>query len=115
VEIPWVAGFEAYLQTLINAGNEGSPCTSVREDYRAAQTRKSPAILTEGRSQVWVAGSIAYRCRDCGTTDDSAVCVACFRDGGHEVYARSSPRCDWAIQNSPEPGLVLTSVGWSVG
>ena len=45
---PWVAGFEAYLQTLINAGSEGQPCTSVREDDRGAQRRKSPPVLTEG-------------------------------------------------------------------
>jgi G3E family GTPase len=35
---------------------------------------------------VWTAGAIAYRCKTCAETSSSAVCVACFKAGGHEQH-----------------------------
>lgn len=32
-----------------------------------------------GCTEVWLAGSIAYRCRDCQTNESSAICCNCFK------------------------------------
>jgi hypothetical protein len=51
-------------------------------------------------SNVWTAGTIAYRCRTCQTNPTSAVCVQCFKAGGHEAH-------DWVQyrSGSGEPGV----------
>ena len=54
--------FPAFVESWRCRGLAGSPCTSV-----------------------WAVGAIAYRCRTCQTNDSSAICVACFKAGGHEV------------------------------
>jgi hypothetical protein len=48
-------------------------------------------------SSVWTAGTIAYRCRTCQTNPTSAVCVGCFRAGGHEAH-------DWVQYRSGSGG-----------
>ena len=53
-------GHDAFLAHLRAASSTGAPCTAV-----------------------WMAGSVAYRCRTCQTGEQSSVCVSCFRAGDH--------------------------------
>lgn len=48
-------------------------------------------------TNVWTAGTVAYRCRTCQVTATSAVCVACFKAGGHEGH-------DYILYRSPAGG-----------
>ena len=57
------------------------------EPRDATTPQAQPWLQLRPQPQVWTAGSIAYRCRDCQTTTDSAICITCFKDGGHEVTA----------------------------
>eukprot|EP00740_Mantoniella_antarctica_P012148 CAMPEP_0181387676 /NCGR_PEP_ID=MMETSP1106-20121128/23861_1 /TAXON_ID=81844 /ORGANISM="Mantoniella antarctica, Strain SL-175" /LENGTH=157 /DNA_ID=CAMNT_0023508101 /DNA_START=180 /DNA_END=649 /DNA_ORIENTATION=+ len=56
-------GYSKYLEDLRAASSLGSPCTTV-----------------------WMAGSVAYRCRTCQTGEQSSVCVACFKGGKHRDH-----------------------------
>lgn len=63
---------------------------------------------------VWLAGSVAYRCRTCQTGEQSSVCVACFKAGNHTghdtiVYrSETGGACDcgdteaWAVEGCCE-------------
>jgi hypothetical protein len=49
-------------------------------------------------SRVWLDVHVAYRCRDCGTTESSCVCLDCFDPAEHEghdfrIYRSSSGGC----------------------
>ncbi|MEW5302971.1 MAG: hypothetical protein WDW36_005706 [Sanguina aurantia] len=67
------SSFAAYLSDLA-AGTGNGPCTAV-----------------------WTAGTIAYRCRTCQTSASSAVCISCFKAGGHDAH-------DYVIYKSPAGG-----------
>lgn len=72
-----ISGHDSYdsLLTDLEPKKGGGPCTAV-----------------------WTAGTIAYRCKTCQITSSSAVCVSCFKAGGHEnhdyvMYRSSAGGC----------------------
>jgi len=73
------ASFASFVEAWCLRGLAGSPCTSV-----------------------WAVGAIAYRCRTCQTNDSSAICVSCFRAGGHE--ARGQPAACLPLTRRPDAG-----------
>ncbi|KAK9808772.1 hypothetical protein WJX72_003285 [[Myrmecia] bisecta] len=68
---------------------------------------------TKGRrgpcTAVWRAGAIAYRCKTCQTSQSSAVCLSCFKGGGHENHdytmyiSESGGCCDCGDPTSWKP------------
>jgi hypothetical protein len=41
------------------------------------------------------------RCKTCAVTSSSAVCVSCFKAGGHEQHDYIMYRCDLAVLTLP--------------
>ncbi|GBG25964.1 E3 ubiquitin-protein ligase UBR3 [Hondaea fermentalgiana] len=49
-------------------------------------------------NRVWLSNHVAYRCKDCGTTESSCICVECFDPAEHEghdfrIYKSNSGGC----------------------
>ncbi|GIL45679.1 hypothetical protein Vafri_2876, partial [Volvox africanus] len=78
---------------------EQSLCLSInqRGGFDAYLAALAPKDCGGQCTAIWPAGALAYRCRTCQLTSSSAVCVSCFKAGGHEDH-------DWIQYRSASGG-----------
>ncbi|GIL94355.1 hypothetical protein Vretimale_583, partial [Volvox reticuliferus] len=71
--------------------------TNQRGGFDAYLAALAPKDCGGQCTAIWPAGALAYRCRTCQLTTSSAVCVSCFKAGGHEDH-------DWIQYRSTSGG-----------
>ncbi|KAG2425430.1 hypothetical protein HYH02_015036, partial [Chlamydomonas schloesseri] len=83
----WIQECEAALCACLGAGS-----------FPQLLAALAPCEGSAGQcTALWSAGALAYRCRTCQLTPSAAICVACFRAGGHDSH-------DWVQYRSQSGG-----------